>query len=231
MNFDFTPFFKKYEDLVKTSEALFHQVKEQFPHCVKCKEGCSDCCYALFDLSFIEAMYINQKFTAAFESKPQEKAEILEKANVADRSVYKLKKKAYKALEAGESEEKILGDLAKERIRCPLLNNNDMCDLYEFRPITCRFYGIPTAIGGKGHSCGLSGFKKGTQYPTVNLDIVHKHLYQISDELVRAMKSKYIKMSELLVPLSMALLTDYNEEYLGIIKKEPGPDKKGGRDG
>ncbi len=230
MNFDFTPFFKKYEDLVKTSETLFNQVKEQFPDCVKCKQGCSDCCYALFDLSFIEAVYINHKFNLAFESKPVEKAGILEKANVADRHTYKLKKEAYKALEAGEDEEKILGDLAKERIKCPFLNDNDMCDLYEFRPITCRFYGIPTAIGGKGHSCGLSGFKKGSEYPTVNLDIIHKHLYRISDELVKAMKSKYIRMSELLVPLSMALLTDYDEEYLGIIK-ESGPDEKGESDG
>lgn len=50
----------------------------------------------------------------------------------------------------------------------------------------------------------------------MNLDIIQQRLYQISDALVKTMKSKHIKMSELLVPLSMALLTVYDEEYLGI---------------
>ncbi|QTA92747.1 YkgJ family cysteine cluster protein [Desulfonema magnum] len=214
MNIDFTPFFKKYEELLGTVEGVFERVKSEYPECVKCEVGCSDCCHALFDLTLIEVLYINHHFNKKFEGK--EKAALIEKANRADRNTYKIKRKAYKDFESGKSEDEILVEMAEERVRCPLLNDRDMCDLYEWRPITCRFYGIPTSIGGTGHTCGKSGFVKGEQYPTVHLDIIQNKLYEISDELVKAIESKYTKMADMLVPLSMAILTDYDEEYLGI---------------
>jgi Fe-S-cluster containining protein len=71
------------------------------------------------------------------------------------------KKDAYRDFKEGKDETAIFEKMAEERVRCPMLNDSDQCDIYEFRPITCRLYGIPTAIGGKGHTCGLSGFAKG----------------------------------------------------------------------
>jgi len=220
MTIDFTPFFEKYETLLKAADEVFGRIREEYPHCVKCDEGCSDCCHALFDLTLIEALYINHQFNRTYQGRDDEKAEIVEKANRADRQAYKIKKEAYRALESGLTEEEILGDLAKKRIRCPLLNARDLCSLYDHRPATCRFYGIPTAIGGKGHTCGRSGFVPGEPYPTVNMDIVQQRLYQISEELVSALKTRYVKMSEMLVPLSMALLTIYDDEYLGIVDSD-----------
>ena len=222
MDFDFTPYFKKYEELVSKSDEAFDRVKKAYDECVKCEEKCADCCYALFDLTLIEALYINHKFNE--QIKGTEKAELLEKTNRADRRIHKLKQKAHRDLQAGKSENEILTELAQERVRCPLLNKADLCDLYDYRPLTCRFYGIPTAIGGAGHTCGKSGFEEGEQYPTVNLDAVHAQLQQISGELIRDLKSRFVKLADMLVPLSMALLTTYDEDYLGIgAEKEPEP--------
>jgi Fe-S-cluster containining protein len=106
--------------------------------------------------------------------------------------------------------------MARQRIRCPLLDEGEKCGMYEARPITCRLYGIPTVIGGQAHTCGLSQFEEGKQYPTVKLDNIQRRLYEISFELAQEIKSRYPKLGEVLVPLSMALLTDYNDEYLGI---------------
>ena len=106
--------------------------------------------------------------------------------------------------------------MAQEKMRCPLLNDEDLCDLYRFRPVTCRLYGIPLAIGGKGRTCGLSGFEKGAKYPTVNLEIIQNKLYVISRQFAQDIKSRFAGLGDLLVPLSMALLTDYDDEYLGI---------------
>jgi Fe-S-cluster containining protein len=215
---DFTPFFKQYEELLATVNAVFERVKGEYPECVKCKIGCSDCCYALFDLTLIEALYISHHFNKQFSGNPKER--LLEKADRADREVYKIKRSAYKDLEQGKSEDEILNHIAGLRVQCPLLDDEDQCSLYEYRPITCRFYGIPTAIGGKAHTCGKSGFVEGEQYPTVNLDIIHQKLYEISEELVKAIQSRYTKMADMLVPVSMAMLTDYNDEYLGIGDEE-----------
>jgi Fe-S-cluster containining protein len=219
MDFDFTPYFKKYEALVSKADGAFERVKQAYAECVKCEEKCADCCFALFDLTLIEALYINHKFNE--KVKGSSKADLLEKANRADRKVHKLKRKAYQEFQSGKSEDEILEELARERVRCPLLNEAELCDLYDNRPLTCRFYGIPTAIGGKGHTCGKSGFKKGERYPTVNLDTVNSQLQQISAELVRDLKSRYLKLSDMLVPLSMALLSTYDDDYMGLGEEKP----------
>jgi Fe-S-cluster containining protein len=208
------PFFKKYEALLKTADDIFNQVADKYSQEVKCKQGCADCCYALFDLTLVEALYIKHHFDRCFEGLEREKR--LEIANRVDRQLYKIKRKAYKELESGKSEEDILNELAEKKIRCPLLNEQDLCDLYAHRPITCRFYGIPTSIAGKGHTCGLSGFVEGEAYPTVKFEIIQKQLYEISAEIVQEIKSRYSRMGEMLVPLSMALLTEYDEAYLGV---------------
>ena len=218
MKIDFTPYLKKYEEISSMADELFLRVQKDFPECVKCEIKCEDCCHALFDLTLIEAVYINYQFNKKFEGKMKE--QLLEKSNRADRKTYQIKKKAYQDKESGKNEVDILMEMAAERVRCPLLNTEGLCDLYEYRPITCRLYGIPTSIGGIGHTCGRSGFVEGRQYPTVNLDIIQKKLYEISAEFVSRIKTRYVKMAEMLVPLSMAILTEYDENYLGIIGDE-----------
>jgi len=221
MAFNFTPYFGKYEKLVAASDAAFERVKQAHAECVKCREGCADCCHAVFDLTLIEALYINHRFKQQFKGIP--KTELEEKANQTDRLMAKIKRRAQEDLLAGKPEAEILTDLARERVRCPLLNTRNLCDLYDYRPLTCRFYGVPTAIGGGGHTCGLSEFKEGETYPTVNLDTIHARLQEISAELIRDLKSRYIKLADILVPLSTALITEYDEIYFGL-KEEP-PDE------
>jgi Fe-S-cluster containining protein len=228
MKEDLMPYFKKYEALVAKAENVFEQVKNKFPGEVKCKEGCSDCCHALFDLPLIEALYINYRFKEQFEGK--EKSALIEKANKADRQIYKVKKEAFRSTQEGKEEETVVEEVGQKRIQCPLLGKGDLCEMYAYRPIACRVYGIPQAIGGKGRTCGFSGFRPGESYPTLNHDIIHDQLMAISAELVQAIRSKNIHMSEILVPLSMALITDYNEEYMGITpeKNKDDNDQSGG---
>lgn len=212
MNFE--PFFEQYLALVKQVDAAFERVKQEYPDCVRCKERCADCCHALFDITLVEALYINAYMTERFKGEALE--ELLERANRADRDIHRLKRDAVKELEKGRSEPEILEEMALKRVRCPALNEDDRCDLYEVRPITCRVYGIPTEIGGKAHTCGISGFVEGNSYPTLKLDAVYQRLYDISSELAMSIKSRYPKLAEMLVPLSMALLTEYTEAYLGV---------------
>ncbi len=215
---DFTPFFIEYEALVEMVDGVFSRVKEEHGSQVKCKTGCSDCCYALFDLTLIEAAYISTKFREMFADKDRE--DLIEKANRADRMVYKVKRDAHKAVKEGKNDVEILAKVGAERVRCPLLNLQDECDMYMHRPLTCRLYGIPTSINGMSHTCGSSGFEEGAQYATVNMDVIYKQLYKISDEFVRSIKTKHAKMADMLVPLSMAMLTEYNSIYLGVTEKK-----------
>ncbi len=225
MAFDFTPYFDRYLELVRAADMVFDKISTEYPQCVTCKLACSDCCYALFDLSLIEALYINRMFYRHVAENLRET--LTQRADVADRAVYKLKKQAHKDFSAGVPEAQIIAQMSQARIRCPLLNDANGCDMYGFRPITCRLYGIPTEIGGQAHTCGISAFEPGKAYRTVNIDRIQARLYQISSDMVKDMQSRYVKMAEMLVPLSMALLTDYDDVYLGIDQVSCSDQKQG----
>ena len=224
MALDFTDFFSKYETIIAEADAAFQAVRSQSGDKVRCKETCSDCCHALFDLTLIEALYLNHHFNKTYSGLVRSR--ILERADEADRAAYRLKRDLFKASRDGASTQDILLQAAQAKVRCPLLNEDNLCDLYEFRPVTCRIYGVPTAIGGQAHSCRHSGFEPGGKYPTVFLDKLQDRLYLLSHELAGSIKTRFRELGTVLVPVSMALLTAYDENYLGLTAgaAEPQPD-------
>ncbi|MBU2490868.1 MAG: YkgJ family cysteine cluster protein [Proteobacteria bacterium] len=218
---DFSETFAKYDSLAAFAEATFDKVAATYPDLTACHAGCADCCHALFDLSLVEALYLNRKFNEKFSGAQRDR--IIERANAADRKAHVVKRDAANAVARGKDMEEVFAKVSWERVRCPLLSDDDRCEMYESRPITCRIYGIPTSTEGKSHICGKTRFSEGRAYPTANMDALHRQLYILSQELVDAMPTRHVKMADMLVPLSMALLTDYNEEYLGIARPEPEP--------
>jgi Fe-S-cluster containining protein len=212
---DFSNTFEKYETLVAQADKIFAAVQEAHPDCVRCEIHCCDCCYAVFDLTLVEAVYVNHHFNKSLARR--ERRPVLRRAERADRKFYQIKRKLQKMYsKEGKPTEDVLLQLARERVQCPLLNDEKLCDLYARRPITCRVYGIPTSIGGTPHICGESGFKEGTAYPTVNLDNMNDRLIDLSKDLVEGTGSGSPKIHMRLVPVSAALMTTYDEEYFGI---------------
>ncbi len=213
MALDFTEYFERYEAVVSEVDAVFTKFETEMSDLVKCGKGCSDCCHALFDITLAEAIYINHKFNEKFSG--IERSVIMERADQADRQIHKLKRKVYKASQAGQPAAEILMEVSKARVRCPMLGDDDLCAIYENRPITCRLYGVPTSIAGEAHTCNKTGFKGGEKYPTVNMDIVIDKLIAIGHDLQKGVGSSYNALGDMLVPLSMALVTDFDENYLG----------------
>lgn len=211
---DLSEVFAGYEAVSREADALFSHVTGKYPAETACRKGCSDCCHALFDLSLVEAMYINNAFNEAFPHS-KERSHILERASEIDRKLTKAKRELYNARKNGESSDEIMRRAASLRMPCPLLSEDSQCLLYDFRPITCRLYGIPLVIGGKSHVCGLSGFGRGERYPSVQLGKMQARLEELSREIAEKTGSRF-ELDEVYVPLSMALLTKYDDAYLGI---------------
>lgn len=218
MEADFSSIFARYKALRATCDQLFVNVDKSCQGLVTCHKGCSDCCYALFDLSLVEAMYINQAFEAAFPAGPKRSA-VVTRASEIDRKLTRLKRDLYRAEKDGASTEDIMAKAAQMRIACPLLDTSGECDsclLYDDRPITCRLYGVPTDFAGQGHVCGFSGFARGSSYPSVHLDKIHASLEAMSREIGELVQSRFTELDQVYVPMSMALLTKYDAKYLGI---------------
>lgn len=212
---DLSPIFLRYETLAREADAAFQHIRAQFPQEVTCAKGCASCCHALFDLSLVEALYLNAKFSELFPS-GMERFAITEKASETDRKLARVKRQIYRDSRDGKDSNAILHEVAAITERCPLLDDEDKCVLYEYRPITCRFYGVPTSIGGQGHTCGKTGFKAGGRYPTVFLDKMQERLAQLSAETATHLKSAYKELALMYVPVSTALITTYDAHYLGI---------------
>jgi len=213
MSLDFSEYFKKYEELVAGADSAFTQVDQACPGCVACKKGCSDCCNALFDLTLIEALYLNHHFK---QLPPEVKNRVYLRADKADRKIIIAKKKAFRLQEKGESRESVLQMVGQEKIRCPFLGDDDRCEMYAYRPITCRLYGVPQEINAKAHVCQLSGFTGGQQYPTIKVERIQDALVILSNALVKDMGSEYDKLATVFVPVSSAVLTVYDRDYLGL---------------
>ena len=211
---DLSPFFARYEAQRAEADALFAAVRAKYPDLVVCREKCSGCCHALFDLTLIEALYLNRVFRERFTG--VELFRLLDAAGATDRQIAKVKRKVFKESQAGKESNEILTEVAALSIRCPLLGADDRCMLYEARPITCRLYGVPTAIGGRAHTCGMTGFKAGEAYPTVALDKVQARLVALSEEVAAALESAYSDLAGMYVPVSSALIAEYSAEYLGV---------------
>ncbi len=218
---DMTPFFIRYEAFAREADSLFERIRGQYPELVVCREQCSSCCHALFDLSLVEALYLNKVFHERIHEGALRDA-VLTAADAADRQSARIKRKAFKDSQAGRDSNEILVEIAATSVRCPLLDEKDRCLLYDARPITCRLYGVPTAIGGKAHTCGKTGFVQGAAYPTVALDKIQQRLTLLSEELAAASGTAYTRLASMYVPVSTALLTVYDAAYLGIggIRKE-----------
>ena len=172
--------FTSFISLLQELEAVFSGMRKKFPAEVTCGPGCVDCCYACFNVGFVEAMFINHHWRRITDEEVRKG--VLLRAGQARATVEEKRKELDGALDLKDRSKEI----ATWRVRCPLLNDEKRCVLYEYRPVTCRVYGLPTEIYGKGHVCGFSGFDSGMTYPTVKLDAIAAHLDVFSQQLVAA---------------------------------------------
>jgi len=199
--------FEEYERLVKTADAAFTKIRTDFREKVRCAHGCADCCHAAFGLFFVEAAYIRMRFQ---ELDRKRRRAILNRCAKSEREIARLgKKMTGTSGEAGAGEV----DLSTIRIKCPLLSDDHLCELYSARPITCRVYGIPTSSGGKAMVCPKAGFEKGYGYPAFDLGEAQRVLYDLSVRLL-ALKSAR-ETASLLISVSKALATPLEDLMAG----------------
>ncbi len=191
--------FAYYGELVSKADQAFQDIARKYPNEVKCEIHCCDCCYALFGLFFIEALNIRNNFE---ELDPEKREYIINKASDAERQIQDMQKRLH---EFRDDPARISFEMGKERIRCPLLGEENECLLYESRPITCRVYGIPTAINGKGRVCGKAAFERGKYYPTFSLDQTNKELYLLSKALLERIEGTDPDKAGLLISMPQVL--------------------------
>lgn len=192
--------FARYEQLGLAADLAFERIQRDYAEAVKCKRGCTDCCHALFGLFPIEAAYLREHFA---KLDPAVRQEVLKRAQQAEERLNRFQTLMSEA--HGDDPAMQSYALSRERIRCPLLNDQGDCVLYQHRPVTCRVYGIPTRVNGAGRTCWKAAFETGKSYPAFNLDRVHKELYEMSKAALEKEGQSDPEGAALLVSVSAAL--------------------------
>ncbi len=208
---EFFYLFDPYDELIKEADRAFQEIKEKYPEYVKCKIQCSDCCHAIFGLFLIEAFFLKYDFEN-LDTETKKKA--LERAKQADKELENIQKR----LEDFKDDPSMISYiLARGRVRCPLLSDDNKCILYPYRPIICRVYGVPILSRGNLRVCYKSGFKKGEKYTSYNLDKTNKELYSLSKELIKAAGVKDESRASLIISVSKAISTPMEKIATGDV--------------
>lgn len=110
-----------------------------------CRAGCTQCCIGVFSISQLDAMRLRHGLTQMAASDPQRAAVIRQRAR---ESVTRLSPTfpgdtATGLLDESEEAQEKFTNFANEE-PCPALSpETGRCELYSFRPMTCRVFGPP----------------------------------------------------------------------------------------
>lgn len=133
------------QQLVQIQDAALADVARRSGAWLVCKPGCTQCCHGVFAMHQLDALRLQTGWMQLAQQDPERANRIRERARQFLRE--------YGAEFPGDPKTGILGTSKEEQERfeeyandapCPVLNpETGLCDLYAFRPMTCRVFGPP----------------------------------------------------------------------------------------
>jgi Fe-S-cluster containining protein len=195
--------------IVKNYSAFLRLTSEQFNEAaqknrVSCLRRCHECCSSgFFDITLLDALHIRdslKKVPAPIRmrvvDRANEQLDILEK-----KGAFSRKDPLLKTLASIDSISR-----RSAKMRCPALDDNGACLIYEFRPHICRIFG-PTVRGPRRavrlEGCGY--FKR--DIPESDFAILSN--YKDEEVLLKAMFTragrKRVREVDTIIPAAIAL--------------------------
>ncbi len=210
---------QRYLDFQNRADEIFASVRSEYPDLVRCAPGCDECCSVYFDLSLIEAFFIRGMLTQQIQG--DQRDTVLQKAQDLASAFELAKETISKTMQAGKaSPDAIENEAAKLKIECPLRDKGS-CVLYDYRPMTCRLYGIPQRLGDRVVCCPKTGFNSGEKYSTVDIDGVNRQLRYFSEKLLRELLGELpVSVSTVRISMSKALLTCFDKDFFIALRDE-----------
>jgi Fe-S-cluster containining protein len=179
-------------ELVQIMDAALADAAMRAGEWLVCRSGCTQCCYGAFTINQLDALRLGEGMERLRRENPSLAAEVERRAAswVAENS----------SGFPGDLETGLLGETDEERARfeeyandaaCPALDpQTGRCDVYEWRPMTCRVFGPPVraqAPDGEGSALGhcelCFGGASPDQVAGCEMQVPHELEQQLVDEL------------------------------------------------
>jgi Fe-S-cluster containining protein len=133
--------------LFQQAEHWFRRASASLLGAIPCCEGCSTCCVGIFPITRLDVLELQRGLDSlpslqrgAIVARARAQVTVLESAHPNLRSQPTL----------DSWDDRVIDGLVEQfsDMPCPALSPDGTCDVYPFRPITCRTMGIPTESDG-----------------------------------------------------------------------------------
>jgi Fe-S-cluster containining protein len=146
-------------ELVQIVDAALADAARRAGEWLVCRMGCTQCCYGAFAISTLDALRLEAGMEALRRAEPELAAEIERRARVwiASHGAEFPGDLATGVLSESDAEQERFEGFANEAA-CPALDEaTGRCDVYAWRPMTCRVFGPPIRMDagmGEGDALG-----------------------------------------------------------------------------
>jgi len=140
------------QQLVQIVDAALADAAQRSGAWLACRPGCTQCCIGPFAISQLDAARLRQGLEELAARDPQRALRVRARAR---ESVNRLAATfpgdpSTGLLDEGEAAEESFAEFADDEA-CPALDpETGTCDLYAYRPMTCRTFGPPVRSGPEG---------------------------------------------------------------------------------
>jgi Fe-S-cluster containining protein len=135
-------------ELIQIMDASFADATRRAGPWLACKPGCTQCCHGAFAINALDTARLRTGMESLRTTNPALAAHLEQRALhwIANHAADFPGNLATGTLGTTETEQKAFEEFANEA-PCPALNpQTGLCDIYEFRPMTCRVFGPPVRV-------------------------------------------------------------------------------------
>ena len=148
----------QYKNLLETIDAWFDQCIKLAGEEIVCKRSCTGCCRGLFEISLLDARFLQAGFSQLGTDEQHKALQKAEKRLAELQQQWPQLKPPYILNRLPHKEWQQMPE--EDATPCPLLSDEGLCMVYEFRPMTCRLHGLP--------NIDISGEVFSEEYCTLN---------------------------------------------------------------
>jgi Fe-S-cluster containining protein len=173
-------------ELVQIMDAALADAAERAGAWLACRPGCTQCCHGAFPINALDMARLRAGMDALRRDDPARAAAVEQRAQawIAEHGAAFPGDKETGILGSSDEHLEAFEDFANDAA-CPALDpETGRCDVYAWRPMTCRVFGPPVRVEGGGLGCCELCFigAKGEEIASCEMLVPHELEQRLLDE-------------------------------------------------
>jgi Fe-S-cluster containining protein len=218
-----------YRKLQQEVSDWFGSVRSRHAGEMRCGRGCVACCHGLFDISLPDALQVAEGVRLLPDAK---RSEVESRARQIQAKIAAAAPDLHPPCVFGAADESRIDSIIARvpAARCPFLDRDDSCLIYEHRPMACRLEGIPMVDardGLFGDWCELN-FTEGV--PPEVQQTLKRDYYDLWDQEKNATASVSERLlgerHEVLTVFIPSLLVHFEDHWARLLSRDDAAEKE-----